>query len=77
MRNRLKVDLVESGEFVGKEVQRPAGTAFCRIATGEFDEACFGVAVEFALIGAAGLATMNRRELSLGVGLACSVRCAD
>jgi len=77
VRDRLKVDLVESNKFVGKEVKRPTGTSFWWIATGEFDEAGFSVAVEFAIVLTIGLAAMNRREPSLTVGLPRSVWRAD
>lgn len=58
MRDRLDVDLVEGDEFVGKEVKRPAGATFWWITTGEFEEACFGVAVEFAVVDSVGLAAI-------------------
>jgi hypothetical protein len=77
VRDRLEVDLVEGDEFVGEEVERPARTSFWWVATGEFDETCFSVAVEFGLVFAVGLAAMNRREPSFGVVFACSVGSSD
>jgi hypothetical protein len=77
VRDRLEVDLVEGDEFVGEKVEGPARASFWGITTGEFDEACFSVAVEFALVFAVGFAAMNRREPSFTVVFACLVRGAD
>jgi hypothetical protein len=77
VRDRLEVDLVEGYEFVGEKMKRPAGVPFWRVATGEFDEACFSITVELALVFAVGLAAMNRRNPSFGVVLACLVRSSD
>jgi hypothetical protein len=77
VRDRLEVDLVEGHEFVGEKVKRPVSITFWRVATGEFDEACFSVAVEFALVFVVGLAAMNRREPSFTVVFACLVRSPD
>jgi glycosyltransferase involved in cell wall biosynthesis len=49
--------------------------SFWGFAAGEFDEVSFGVAVEFAFVFAVGLAVMNRREPSFGLGLADVVNC--
>lgn len=70
MRDRREVDLVKGDEFVSKEVQCPAGVSFWGLATGESDEVGFGVAIHFDIVFTVGLAAMNRREPSLGVGFA-------
>ncbi|EMA55370.1 hypothetical protein C451_05388 [Halococcus thailandensis JCM 13552] len=77
MRDRLEVDLVEGNEFVGEKVKRPTSAPFWWVATGEFDEACFSITVEFALVFAVGLAAMNRRNPSFGVVFARLVRSPD
>jgi hypothetical protein len=73
VRDQLEVDLVESDEFVGKDMGRPARTPFWWFAAHEFDEMGFGVAIEFAFVLTVGLAAMNRREPSLTVGLMCAI----
>ena len=77
MRDRLEVDLVEGNEFVSKEMECPAGSSLWWVATGEFDQSGFGVAVEFAVVLTVGLAAMNRRQPSFGERFSCSIRCPN
>jgi len=77
VRDRLEVDLVEHNEFISEKVERPTRVSFWRFATGEFDQSGFGIAIEFALIFAVGLAAMNRRAPSLAVVFTCVVGCSD
>jgi hypothetical protein len=67
VRGRLNVDLGESNEVIGKEMERPARASFRWIAAGERDEVCLFTSVEFALIDTVGLAASNRREAVLSV----------
>jgi len=64
VRDRLEVDLVEHNEFISEKVESPARVSFRWIVTGDLDQSRFGIAIEFALIFAVGLAAMNRHEPS-------------
>jgi len=77
VRDRLKVDLVKCNEFVGKEMECPADPSLRWFATGQFDEAGFGVPVEFPIVLTVGLAAMNRRQPSLSEGFSRSIRRPD
>lgn len=77
MRDRREVDLVEGDEFVGKEMERPAGDPFRRFAAGEFDQVCFGFAIEFQFVVTVRFLAVDRIESPFPVAFANVVRGAD
>jgi hypothetical protein len=55
----VTLNLAEGNGFVGKEMECPADVSNQWFATGEFEEAGFGVVVEFAVVLPVGLVAMN------------------
>jgi len=59
--NRLDIGFLERDEFVGEKAERPAVSPGRRVATSKCDEVCFMFTIEFPLVVAVGIATMDRR----------------